>query len=46
MDKTYEPLHSDKWSFVQWNIMDIPTRIIWIFFSFNEALKYGDGAKF
>jgi hypothetical protein len=35
-----------KWSSVQWKIMDISTSFIWIVIIFDEAFKYGVGAKF
>jgi hypothetical protein len=39
MEKTYDPLYLDKWSFVQWKIMDIPTSFIWIIIFLMELLN-------
>jgi hypothetical protein len=41
MEKTHEPLHLDKWSFVHWRITNIPTSFIWIIIFFHGALEYG-----
>jgi hypothetical protein len=46
METAHEPLHLGKWILVQWNIMNISTSSILIYFLFNEAFKFGDGAKF
>jgi hypothetical protein len=46
MDTVHEPLHLDKWSLVQWEIMDLPTSLIWIVILFDEIFKQGDGAKY
>jgi hypothetical protein len=46
METTHKPLHLDKWIFVQWQIMDIPTSCIWIIIFFEEASEYGSGSKF
>jgi hypothetical protein len=40
---THEPLYLDKRSFVQENIMDIPTNFIRIIIFFNGPFEYGDG---
>jgi hypothetical protein len=37
MERTKEPLQLDKWSFVHWKIMDIPTNFIWIIIFFDSA---------
>jgi hypothetical protein len=39
---THEPLHLDRWSFMQWKIVDVFTSFIF----FNGPLKYGDGGIF
>jgi hypothetical protein len=46
MGRTHEALHIDKWSFVHWKIMDIPTSFIWIIIFFDGAFEYGGGSKF
>jgi hypothetical protein len=46
METTRETLHSDEWSLVQWNIMNIPTSFIWIIILFDEAFKYDEGVNF
>jgi hypothetical protein len=46
MATTHEPLHLDKRSFVERNIVDIPTRFIWIIIFFNEPFEYSDGGIF
>jgi hypothetical protein len=43
---THEPLHLDKWTWVLWKIMDIPTSFIWIIILFETIFKCDDGAKF
>jgi hypothetical protein len=43
METTCEPLHLDKWSYVQWKIMDI-TSFMWIIF--YGAFECGGGSKF
>jgi hypothetical protein len=35
MERTHEPLHLVKWSFVHGKVMDIPTSFIWIFIFFD-----------
>jgi hypothetical protein len=37
MERTREPLHLDKWSFVHWKIMDTPTSFICIIIFFDVA---------
>jgi hypothetical protein len=39
-------LHLDKWSLVQWKIIDVPISFVLIVIFFDEAVKYGIGAKF
>jgi hypothetical protein len=46
METTHELMHLDKWSFVQWKVMDITASFVWIFIFFHGAFEYGDGAKF
>jgi hypothetical protein len=46
VETTHEPLHSDKWTLVLWEIVDIPISFIWIIILFDAVFKYGDGAKF
>jgi hypothetical protein len=46
VETTHEPLHLDKWTLVQEEIMDIPISFIWIIILFDAVFKYGDGAKF
>jgi hypothetical protein len=46
MEKTRETLHPVKWSVVLQKIVDIPTSIILITVTLDEAFKCGDGAKF
>jgi hypothetical protein len=46
VETTHEPLHLDKWTLVQQEIMDIPISFIWIIILFDAGFKYGDGAKF
>jgi hypothetical protein len=46
LQTTHEPLHSDKWSFVQSTIMDIPTGFIWTIVFVGEAFEYCGGSKF
>jgi hypothetical protein len=36
----HESLHLDKWSFVQWKIMDIPESFIGIIIFFAGAFEY------
>jgi hypothetical protein len=43
---THEPLHLDKWRFVQWKIMDIPTSFIWNIVFFEEDFDYDSSLKF
>jgi hypothetical protein len=45
MEATHKPLHLEKWSSVQWNIMNVPTSFIWIIILFDKALEYGDYSK-
>jgi hypothetical protein len=46
METAHEPLNLHKWSLVQWKVMDIQTKFIWIIPLFEEAFQYGDGVKF
>jgi hypothetical protein len=46
METTNELLHLDKWSFVQWKIIDILTIYILIIIFFDDGFKYENGAKF
>jgi hypothetical protein len=46
MVTTYEPLHLDERSFVQWKMVDIPTSFVWIIISCNWLFEYGDGGIF
>jgi hypothetical protein len=46
MERTHEQSHLDKWNVVYWNIMDIPTRFIWIVIFFDWANEYGGISKF
>jgi hypothetical protein len=46
LNTTHEPLYLDKWSFVWWKIMDIPTTFIWIVIFFDGAFEYGGRSKF
>jgi hypothetical protein len=46
METTHEPLHLDKWTLLQKEIMDIPISFVWIIILFDAVFKYGDGAKF
>jgi hypothetical protein len=41
MATTYEPLNADKWSFVEWKIVDVPTSFVWNIIFFNGAFQYG-----
>jgi hypothetical protein len=43
VETNHEQLHSDKQSFVQWQIMDIPTIFIWIIVFLDGTLEYGGG---
>jgi hypothetical protein len=45
METTYEPLHLDKWSLMQLEIMDIPTSFIWIITFFIETFEHGNDAN-
>jgi hypothetical protein len=45
IETTPEPSHLDKFRLAQWKITDIPTSIIFKIILFDEAFKYGDGAK-
>jgi hypothetical protein len=45
MERTHEPLHFVKCSFVRRKIMEKPTSFIWIIIFFNRALEYGDISK-
>jgi hypothetical protein len=46
IERTHEPLHLDKLSFVNWKVMDIPTTFIWIIIFFDWPFEYGSGSKF
>jgi hypothetical protein len=46
METAHEPLHLDKLSLVQSNIMDIRTNFIWIIILFDKAYKRGNVAEF
>jgi hypothetical protein len=46
VETTHEPLHLDKWTSVQEEIMDIPITFIWIIILLHAVFKYGDGAEF
>jgi hypothetical protein len=46
MKTAYKPLHLNKWSLVQYKIMDTSASFIWIIFLFDGAFKYNNGAKF
>jgi hypothetical protein len=46
METTLELLLLNEWNLVQWKIVDIHTRFIWIFIFFVEAFKYGDDVTF
>jgi hypothetical protein len=38
METTQEQFHLDKWSSVQWKLVDMRTKFIWIIF-FDESIK-------
>jgi hypothetical protein len=44
MERTHEPLHLEKWSFVRWKILDIRT-VTWIIIFFDGAFEYGGFSK-
>jgi hypothetical protein len=46
METTHEPLQSDKWSFMQWKIMGIPTSFICMIIFFDGGFEYTGGLKF
>jgi hypothetical protein len=46
MQKTHELLNLENLNLIQWNIMDLPTVIGYMYFLFYKAFKYGDGANF
>jgi hypothetical protein len=46
METTHELLHLDKWSLLQWKIVDITASFIWIIIFFNGPFEYGDGRIF
>jgi hypothetical protein len=46
LETTHEPLHLDKWSFVQWKIMNIPMGCTWILIFFGGSFEYGSGSEF
>jgi hypothetical protein len=46
MEKTHELLHLDKWSLVQWKIINIRATFIWIIIFFNGRFEYGDHGVF
>jgi hypothetical protein len=39
MERTHEPLHLDRLSYVHWKIMDITTSFIWIIIFFNRVFN-------
>jgi hypothetical protein len=45
MERTREPLHLDKWSFVHGKIIDMPTSFIWITIFFDGTFEYGGITK-
>jgi hypothetical protein len=45
MERTHKLLHLDKWSFVHWKVVVIPTRFIWIIILFDGAFEYGGISK-
>jgi hypothetical protein len=47
LETAHESLHllSENWSMVHWKITDISKSFICIVIFFNEAFKYGNGAK-
>jgi hypothetical protein len=46
METAHEPLLLEKWNFVQWKIMDIPTSFIWNIIFFGGVFEYGSDSKF
>jgi hypothetical protein len=46
LEITHEPLNLNKWIFVQWKIMEIPTSFTWIIIFLDGAFECGDGGKF
>jgi hypothetical protein len=46
MDRTHDPLHLAKWSFVHWKMMDIHTSFIWIIIFFDGAFECGGDLTF
>jgi hypothetical protein len=46
METAHEPLDLEQMKFSFVKEIDIPTSFIWIIILFDEAFKYGDGAKF
>jgi hypothetical protein len=45
MERSHEPLHLEKRSFVLWRIMDMPTSLIWIIVFFDRPFEYGGSSK-
>jgi hypothetical protein len=46
METAHESLYLDKWSFVWWKIIDIPTSFNGIIILFDRAFEYGSSSKF
>jgi hypothetical protein len=46
METAHELLHLDSWSFVLWEVMNIPTSFIWIIIFLDRAFEYGGSSKF
>jgi hypothetical protein len=46
METTHVLLHLYKRSLVQWKMVDVPTRFIWIIDFFDGAFEYGGGSTF
>jgi hypothetical protein len=46
METTHEALHLDKWSLVQWKIMDTPKRFIWFIIFFDGTFEYSNNKNY
>jgi hypothetical protein len=46
METINQPLHSERWSVLEWKIMDTHTSFILIIIFVHEAFEYADGSKF
>jgi hypothetical protein len=46
METTNKLLDLDRWSFVQWKMMEIPKSFIWTIIFSGGAFKYGGGSNF